>query len=466
MDKARKQVFTQQATSALLFVAVIVLLGWLSVRFSFEADWTAGNRNTISEASQKQLASMGDPIKVTAFIAPNPEIRRAVEGQISRYQRFKGDMELSFIDPSTQPQKVRELGIGASGEVIVEYQGRSENLRALSEQTITTALQRLAYSGEQWIVFLEGHGERRIEGDDPDSLAQFVKLLGDKGLKTRSLNLAKNPSVPDNTSVLVIASPERGLLPGEQQIIADYVKNGGNLLWAADPDYAAGLAPLAEELGISWGEGYAIFPDYQLLGTGHPGFFLAFDYPPSTVTQGLYDISIFPFVRSINWQKDAGWVVRPFLATTPNAWLETGPIGGNVTFDPDSGDIPGPLDIGLEMTRAVQVPAADEQGAEAEGAEATIATESKPQRVALIGDSDFLGNAYLAELSNQQLGLNLVQWLAQRDEQLNIDIPKAPDSALYLPPWALILIGGLAVVGLPFALIGFGVGRWLLRRRR
>ena len=85
MDKARKQVFTQQATSALLFVAVIVLLGWLSVRFSFEADWTAGNRNTISEASQKQLASMGDPIKVTAFIAPNPEIRRAVEGQISRY---------------------------------------------------------------------------------------------------------------------------------------------------------------------------------------------------------------------------------------------------------------------------------------------------------------------------------------------------------------------------------------------
>ena len=77
------------------------------------------------EAARQTAPS--DPIKVTAFIAPSPEIRRAVEGQISRYQRFKSDMELSFIDPSTQPQKVRELGIGASGEVIVEYQGRSEN---------------------------------------------------------------------------------------------------------------------------------------------------------------------------------------------------------------------------------------------------------------------------------------------------------------------------------------------------
>ena len=40
-----------------------------------------------------------------------------------------------------------------------------ENLRMLSEQTLTNALERLAYSGESWIVFLEGHGERNTAGD-------------------------------------------------------------------------------------------------------------------------------------------------------------------------------------------------------------------------------------------------------------------------------------------------------------
>ena len=468
MNSQKKQILIQQLTSGVLFVAVIALIGFLSVRFKVEADWTAGNRNTITEASVKQLDSMADPIQFTAFISPSADVRAAIETQIAKYQRFKSDIELAFIDPSTQPQKVRELGIGAAGEVVVEYQGRSENLRALSEQTITTALQRLAYSGEQWVVFLEGHGERRIDGDEPDSLAMFTQVLRDKGLKVRGLNLAKNPSIPDNTSVLVIASPQRNLLPGEQQIIADYVKDGGNLLWMADPDYPTGLEPVAEVLGIDWQDGYAIFPDYQLMGTGHPGFFISFDYPPSPVTQGLFDITVFPLVRSISWQADAGFVVQPFLKTGPSAWLETGEVGGNVVFEESAGDIPGPLDIGIHLTRKLNPPAEEASDAEAdEGTEESAKpAEPKSQRVALIGDSDFISNAYLAEISNQQLGLNLVQWLASRDDQLNIDVPTAPDNALYLPPWAVIALAAVFALLLPLGLIGFGVARWVIRRRR
>ena len=468
MNSQKKQILIQQLTSGVLFVAVIALIGFLSVRFKVEADWTAGNRNTITEASVKQLDSMADPIQFTAFISPSADVRAAIETQIAKYQRFKSDIELAFIDPSTQPQKVRELGIGAAGEVVVEYQGRSENLRALSEQTITTALQRLAYSGEQWVLFLEGHGERRIDGDAPDSLALFTQVLRDKGLKVRGLNLAKNPSIPDNTSVLVIASPQRNLLPGEQQIIADYVKDGGNLLWMADPDYPTGLEPVAEVLGIDWQDGYAIFPDYQLMGTGHPGFFISFDYPPSPVTQGLFDITVFPLVRSISWQADAGFVVQPFLKTGPSAWLETGEVGGNVVFEESAGDIPGPLDIGIHLTRKLNPPAEEASDAEAdEGTEESAKpAEPKSQRVALIGDSDFISNAYLAEISNQQLGLNLVQWLASRDDQLNIDVPTAPDNALYLPPWAVIALAAVFALLLPLGLIGFGVARWVIRRRR
>ena len=46
--KEKNQVFAQQFFNALLIVAVIGLLGFLSVRFKTELDWTAGHRNTLS----------------------------------------------------------------------------------------------------------------------------------------------------------------------------------------------------------------------------------------------------------------------------------------------------------------------------------------------------------------------------------------------------------------------------------
>ena len=446
----KKQTLIQQLISGALFIGVIVMLGWLSVRYKTELDWTAGKRNSLSAATAKQLEAMKDPIKFSAFVGSgDAEVRHGLEFDIGRYQRLKKNVTLEFIDPSAQPQKVREMNVSANGELVVEYQGRHENLRASTEPVITTALQRLAYSGEQWVVFLEGHGERSIaDAQNQSAISKFAEALRGKGIKLQSLNLARTPKIPDNTSVLVMASPETQLLPGEVTLINKFVEKGGNLLWLADPDYPAGAPELAKTLGIAWQNGYAIFPDYQVVGTGHPGFFAATDYPPNPVTQGLDQITLFPLVRSLVADPKSGWDAKPLLKTSELSWLETGNIeAGNVKKDDK--DIPGPLNIGMTLTRLHK-----------EG------TESKLQRVVLIGDADFLANAYVGQLGNQQLGLNVIQWLASRDAQLNIDIPKAQDASLYLPGWAVIVIAAGFVVVLPLLLIGLGVGRWIVRRRK
>ena len=200
----RKQVLIQQVTSAVLFVAVLVMAGWLTNRYKVEADWTAGNRNTLTEPSRKLLAAMKDPIAFKVFIYPRSEMRQGLEADIRRYQRVKSDISVEFIDPSANPQKVKDYNVSRAGEAVVEYQGRRENLTGTTEQGITTALQRLASSGERWVVFLEGHGERSINDGEQGGLGDFAKLLRDKGLKVRGLNLAMDARVPDNVSVLVI----------------------------------------------------------------------------------------------------------------------------------------------------------------------------------------------------------------------------------------------------------------------
>ena len=465
--KQKNQNLFQQLVGGVLFLAVLVMLGWLSVRYNVKQDWTFNQRNTISAASQQQLKSMSDPLRFVAFAYPGAPERASVQFFVDQYSRFKKDVVLEFVDPSSQPLKVKEYNISFAGEVVLEYQGRRENLRALSEQNITGALQRLSYSGEKWVVFLEGHGERAvIGGTDQNAYTQFAEVLKGKGLKVQPLSLIKTPAIPDNTAVLVIASPRSAMLEGEIKLIDDYVKRGGNLLWLADPDYTPGLISVANTLGIQWQDGYAVFPEYELLGTGHPGIFVSLDYPAGPVTRGIDQVTLFPLVRSLIAKPDSGWTAQPMLQSSKEAWLETEPLGeGNVSLDTTKGDIAGPLNIGLTLTREVADPDAPPATPPAEG-EPPKAAATRQQRVALVGDADFLSDATLSQLGNQQLGLNLVQWLASRDAQLNIDVPKAPDTSLFLPNWATILIGIGFVIVLPLLLIGIGVTRWVIRRRR
>jgi ABC-type uncharacterized transport system involved in gliding motility auxiliary subunit len=456
MDAAKKKILLQQLTSLALFVAVLAVAGWLSTRYKLELDWTAGGRNTLTEASQKQLAAMPDPIAFKVFIYPRSEIRQSIEADVRRYQRVKSDVVLEFIDPSTHPHLVQEYNVSRPGEVVLEYQGRRENLTATTEQAITTALQRLAYAGERWVVFLEGHGERSISDDSQNGYTAFAQMLRDKGLSVRGLNLATSPSVPDNTSALVIANPARPLLEGEVKLVREFVERGGNLLWLSDPGSPPGLEPLEEALGVTWLKGVGILLESAALGLP-PFIYITTFYPPNPVTTDFHENALFPLVRGLSYRRDAGWNAQPLLTTTENAWLETGSLERDLEFDPAAGDTAGPLTIGLTLTRSIRP---DEPGVDGAPAGEVM------QRVALIGDSDFLSNGYVGQLGNSVLGMNLVQWLSTSDALLNIDVPRAPDRSLLIPPWGLYTIYiGFAFL-LPALLLGFGITRWAVRRRR
>lgn len=451
----------QHFVSIVLILAVVGMLGWLSTRYVATADWTVNSRNTLTEPSLKLLASMPDPIRFRAFIYPDKNIKRDIETRLMMYQREKDNIEIEFIDPAKEPVLARELNVAASGEVFIEYQGRRESLRALSEQTITTALQRLAFSGERVVRLLEGHGERRIDSPDQADIGEWVKELRNKGLKVEGLNLAGTAEIPADTSVLVIAGPRSKLLDGEVKIVRDYVAAGGNLLWLADPDGLAGLEALSDDVAVQWQKGTVIYPDYEMMGTGHPAIVLALEYPQHVITQDLFENTVFPFAAALRGITDAGWEQKPILTSFERSWLESGSVEQEMTFNEADGDQLGPMMMGVAMHR--ELPSTAEAESEATNKEED---ESRQQRVIVIGDSDFLANGFVNNLGNMQLGINLVQWLSHSDTQLSIHIPPAPDNKLFIAPWAPMVYGLVFALILPLGLLSFGVGRWLIRRRR
>ena len=214
----------------LLFI-IAILLAWLSTRYSIQADWTQSGRHTLSDASIQVLNRFQGPLQVTAYAREQTDLRDAIKKLINKYQRVKPDIVLRFVNPDAVPDEVRNFGIDVNGELVFRYQGRHELVRKGNESEIANALQRLLRASDRWLAFIEGHGERNPLGKANHDLGEWGQTLHQRGFLFQSINLADQGVIPDNTTVLVIASPLIELLPGEVNIILDYLKRGGNLLW-------------------------------------------------------------------------------------------------------------------------------------------------------------------------------------------------------------------------------------------
>jgi ABC-type uncharacterized transport system involved in gliding motility auxiliary subunit len=465
----------------LLVLAAAGLLAWLSTRYTYEADWTANNRNSLTGPSVKLVETLDGPVTITAWAREDQALRKSIRDFVARYQRAKPDVTLAFRNPDTAPQQARELGITTDGTLVLEYQGRTEQVANPREQPVTNALARLARQGGRKVVFLAGHGERSPEGRANFDLGTYGRELGNKGIELDTLNLAKTPRIPDDTQLLVIASPKVSYLPGEAELVRDYVEDGGNLLWLAEPGGMPSLDPVAETLGISFLPGTVVDPTTQLFGIQDPSYSLVTDYPDSGPTSGLSAVTLYPQAAAVESDNDGNhWQVNRVLTTAARTWTETGELTGELNFDEDSRERAGPLTIGLSLTRKLSADdpeSGNEPGGQKDGADKQAGETGKPagepaengtartQRVLVIGDGDFLSNQFLGNGANLDLGVRMINWLVGDDRFIEIPPRAAPDTGLNLSNTAsaVIAVGSMIVLPLLLALAG-GVIWW--RRRR
>ena len=434
------------ASFVVLFLVAIGLLQWASREFHWQFDLTQNRRYSLSPASIAAIERLEGPIKVTAYASERGNIRPAIRQVIERYQRHKPDIALEFVDPDVDPERVRSAGIRYDGEVVIEYGDAHENIppTSLTEENLTNAFTRLGHRGERWLVFVTGHGERSPEREANFDLSTWAAQLGKRGFKTRTLALAENPKIPENTTALVIAGPRTRLLEGEVKAIEEYLNRGGNLLWLADPGPLQGLERIAEQLGFELQPGTIVDVASQLLA-GDPTALVTTRYGSHPIVRDFVDITtVFPQTAGLSVRPPEGWSSQTFLDTRESAWAETGFLKGQVRFDKGK-DVPGPLTFGVALTRTV---------------------EGREQRVVVIGDGDFLSNAFIANGGNLELGMSIANWLSRDDAYVSIPVRTARDRGLELSPAAQTTIGAAFLVVLPLAFLGGGIAVWWRRRRR
>ena len=450
-SRARLQLRIQSGVFLLLFIALLVLLAWLSQRHPITIDMSSNERNSLSQETVRLLENVDAEIEVTLFITPLNERKPALEKLFKRYRQLQPNIRVQSLNPELHPDLLREHDIRFDGDVLLEYRGRNEKISQISEANVSNAIQRLLRQGERWLVFLQGHGERNPYGEANHDYSLFATQLAGKGYTVEDLTLSQIGSIPDNTDVLVLASPQVALLPGEIRLLQEYIDGGGNFLWFADPEQAVdGLEMLGESLASGFVPGIIADPNSQIMGLERIDFVLIGEYPRHPITSNLNSLSLFPKAQGIEFYGDENWQRQNFLQSDIRSWNETGDIDGDVYQGDNDDEISGPLTIGMSLARSQQ----DTNG------------QLFEQRVVIVGDADFLANSYLGNGSNLDIGINLINWLSHDDRLISISPRPAPDTRLELSTNEQLAIAIFFLLLLPLGLLISGLRIWLKRRKR
>ena len=420
----------------LLMLVLTLLLAWLTTRYALQWDWTRHGSNSLNPVSIGILERTQAPLSVVAYTPTNSRLRERISQFVDRYRRIKPEISLSFVDPLRNPDAARRQGISLAGEILLRYGEREERLQQLDEERFSNAILRLIQSSEHWVASLSGHGERDLLGSANFDLGNFGLSLRQKGYQVVGFDLASSPTPPDNTALLVIASPQHSFLEGEISNLRAYIKRGGNLLLLSDPEQPVAASLIQRLTGIRQLPGTIVDANVRELGIDNPAVALVPTYPDHPATSNFSLLSLYPQAAALAPPGSSEWEITPLLQTLPRSWNETGPLSGEITRDPLAGEEAGPLTIGYTLTR------------QREGVE---------QRLAVIGDGDFLANSYLANAGNRDLGLALIRWLTGEDQLIDIPAAEADDQELHLskPAIAAISLGSLII--LPLILLATGL---------
>ena len=439
------------AVTVLLITCLTALLAWLSVRYQWQFDWTNTGRHTLSEASMTMLAHADKPLKVDAYARDEVALRSAIEKLVARYKKVKDDIELRFINPDLEPDLVRALGISVNGELVLHYKGRSENLKYGSEEGFTNALGRLVRGAKHWLAFVEGHGERDSVGRANHDLGDWTGHLKNRGFKIQPINLAQMKTIPHNVQVLIIAGPRVNFLPGEVEVIKEYVARGGNLLWLTDPDTQPRLELLAEQLTVKILDGLVVDLSSSMVGIDDPTIVLntAKIYPNHQATEGFHYSTVFPKAAAIGLLPTDIWEQKSLLVSHERSWRETD--AQQFQFDVDV-DQRGPLNIAVSLEREVAFETEPE-------------IYHKLQRVVVVGDGDFLSNAYLNNSGNLDLGIRFINWLINDTDFINIPARSINDAQLELSYLEAGIMGLGFLLLLPVLFLSVGATLWWKKRK-
>lgn len=491
-----------------LLVFLLIVIGFFSSIPSFRwyYDMTAPDRNTLTRNSQEIISSMTEgPLIMTTYAnILDHNVNSALPKNVNKdkrvfedYQRFKPDIEFRYIyfydsidfpglyennagldlhqiaekvsssygldfEDILSPDEIR-LIVDLSGEENqyvrqLTYNNKSTFLRMFdgilhypTEAQISAALKKLI-TEPSTIAFTTGHSERSflLNKDKDYKTAFFLRHNNNQSLLNLGFDVIEISLMQDSLSgvdVLVIADPKEPFEQIEIEKVLEFIKDGGNVFLAVEPDHSASLKVIFDHLGLRQVPGQV---SQENDGEYETSFVLAeyseksILFPNSFIDDYLVDFKMkttTPSASSWAYQESQNdFTISPFI-TAKNIKTDSLAEEGNE------------LPIVLTLVRSV---------------------ENSEQRIIISGDADFVSSkeinrSNVRNANDKGLVPAMFHWLSNGEYPIDVKRDMGRDNHLNLAPkkGRTVNILKFIYMGLIPGLLGvFGTYLLFSRKRR
>lgn len=436
-----------------------------------DIDVTQNKLFTLTEASKQKIKELEKEVKVYVIGAMQDS---ALVDLVKQYQKENEKISYELVEDITNradlstkyevsTDTVLIIEVGDNGKVLSNYDLYTYDYTTyqqidVSEQKLTNAIVDLTLENKPVIYFLTGHEEYAIANE----VAGLVDGLKNDVNTVKELDLLVDNTVPDDASALVIGTPIKDFESLEADILIQYIKAGGKILWLNDSDFSGKTYPniqrVLEEFGVRFDNGIILEQDSSKMVLQTANFIV----PEVGYTEATYNIATDGGVMLINAGKitmeeedklaELGVEVENILTTSAKSLFRTEVTNSSETKI--SSDIEGSFVLGAKLTKTL----ADEKSSVLYVIANNVFVSDAPIRV---GNSN---TAAVNFYNNQDFVLNLLADLSNRED--SITIRKDTGIVTYTATKQQDTIIKIIIFSVPVLIIVAGIIVWQMRRRK
>src|SRR5258705_8573487 len=233
--QSRRMVLRWTALCLGAFGVVVALDVWAR-NLTARIDLTVDRMYTLSEQTLALCAELaekkGDKVQIVFF--EDALLARDVKLLTAAYGDACPAVEVEDASRRAPPEAARNIYTTNATTVIACRGDVCDPVGYPSERNITSALLRLARDRAIRVYFTVGHGEIDLASESDAGFSGVAGMLRDQGFEPQALVGAAASEVPADADVVVVAAPERDLLPEDVAVLEAYLAGGGRMLVLAD----------------------------------------------------------------------------------------------------------------------------------------------------------------------------------------------------------------------------------------
>ncbi len=439
---------------SVLLLVTFALLMIMTSQNNYRWDFTKEKIYSLSPSTLKLLEKMqAEPIDVLAFFPHEDSARGSFEVFLKEFKMHHPHFTYHFYDPDRVPKLAKEYEVKDFYTVVIRFAGRTEKVVGPSEENFANALLKLLNPKQFGVCFVTGHGEAALHSKDRNGLKILRQILEDNHYRIEEIILNRD-HIPPFCQVVVVPGPHRDLDFDELDDLKKGFSEGRGIffmIYPMDPGTGASFRNFMKEFGVVLGEDVLVDKMSRVEGGDFLVPLVKQYFPKHPITEHFDKPTFFPVARSvqpsIDGPKDVD--VFPLAMTSQESWAERDLKTlekGEATFESKTDLIgPIPMTVAVEKTASVKTAISG--------------------RMVVVGDSDFLANAYIGLSGNMDFALNIVQWLARDDRFIEVRPRQVAFDPLFLEQHQKLMMLLIAIVGLPlFPLLAGSL--FLMMRRK